>query len=94
MQGENDGTADLKFDFSGKTVFVTGASRGIGREIAHAFARDGARLILSARTAEALAPVMILYRIEAAVLQDPRRIRPGSRQDPRRKSRIRHLCTL
>ena len=57
MQGENDGTADLKFDFSGKTVFVTGASRGIGREIAHAFARDGARLILSARTAEALAPV-------------------------------------
>ena len=33
MQGENDGTADLKFDFSGKTVFVTGASRGIGREI-------------------------------------------------------------
>ena len=67
MQGENDGTADLKFDFSGKTVFVTGASRGIGREIAHAFARDGARLILSARTAEALAPVAAEIREMSAI---------------------------
>lgn len=57
MQGENDYETDLRFDFTGKTVFVTGASRGIGREIALAFARDGARLILSARSAEALTSV-------------------------------------
>ncbi|MBK0329705.1 glucose 1-dehydrogenase [Rhodobacteraceae bacterium F11138] len=57
MQEENDCTTDLGFDFTGKTVFVTGASRGIGREIALAFARDGARLILSARSNEALTAV-------------------------------------
>ena len=54
MQGESGSRVDLTFDFTGKTVFVTGASRGIGREIALSFARDGARLILSARNAEAL----------------------------------------
>lgn len=31
-------------DFSGKTVLVTGASRGIGREIARQFAQHGARV--------------------------------------------------
>jgi gluconate 5-dehydrogenase len=57
MQAKNTGATDLKFDFTGKTVFVTGASRGIGREVALAFARDGARLILTARSAEALVTV-------------------------------------
>ncbi len=36
--------------FSGKTVLVTGASRGIGRAAAVAFAAEGAHLILIART--------------------------------------------
>ena len=37
---------------SGKTVFITGASSGIGLACAHAFAREGARIIVSARRKE------------------------------------------
>lgn len=36
----------------GRTVFVTGASRGIGRAIALRCARDGANVVITARTAE------------------------------------------
>ncbi len=43
------------FDLTGKTAFVTGASRGIGRSIAVAFAQAGADVALVARTAEGLA---------------------------------------
>ncbi|WP_367717408.1 glucose 1-dehydrogenase [Nitratireductor sp. GISD-1A_MAKvit] len=57
MSNNNNNLSDLNFDFSGKTVVVTGASRGIGREIALAFARDRAKLILTARSTEALKPV-------------------------------------
>jgi len=35
----------MSFDFSGKIVLVTGASRGIGREIAQAFAQGGATVL-------------------------------------------------
>ncbi len=37
---------------AGKTLFITGASRGIGREIALRAARDGARVTVAAKTAE------------------------------------------
>ena len=36
----------------GKTVFITGASRGIGREIALRCARDGANIVVTGKTAE------------------------------------------
>jgi citronellol/citronellal dehydrogenase len=35
----------------GKTIFITGASRGIGREIALKAARDGANIVIAAKTA-------------------------------------------
>ena len=42
-------------DVNGKTVVVTGASRGIGAEIARVFAAAGAKVVVSARSADALA---------------------------------------
>jgi len=38
---------------SKKTIFITGASRGIGREIALRCARDGANVVITGKTAEA-----------------------------------------
>lgn len=37
---------------SGKTIFISGASRGIGKAIALRAARDGANIIIAAKTAE------------------------------------------
>ncbi|GIH16359.1 SDR family NAD(P)-dependent oxidoreductase [Rugosimonospora africana] len=42
---------------AGKVVLVTGASSGIGAEAARVFAREGARVVLTARTTERLAEV-------------------------------------
>ncbi|KAH8407700.1 hypothetical protein KR222_010944 [Zaprionus bogoriensis] len=36
----------------GKTIFITGASRGIGKAIALKAARDGANIVIAAKTAE------------------------------------------
>ncbi len=44
-------------DLKGKIVFVTGASAGIGRATALAFAAEGARLLLAARRAGRLSEV-------------------------------------
>lgn len=40
--------------FAGKVVWITGASSGIGEALAAAFAREGARLVLSSRRADEL----------------------------------------
>ena len=46
-----------RFRVDGKTAIVTGASRGLGREIANALASGGAHLLLTARDEAALAAV-------------------------------------
>lgn len=43
-----------EFDFSGKTVVITGGSRGLGLVLARQFAEEGARLALLARDEEEL----------------------------------------
>ncbi|MDP1626517.1 SDR family NAD(P)-dependent oxidoreductase [Parvibaculum sp.] len=44
----------MKLELEGKHVFIAGASRGIGLGMAHAFAREGAKVALTARGAGAL----------------------------------------
>ena len=47
-------TAQQLFDLSGKTALVTGGSRGLGLQMAHALGEAGARIMLSSRKAEDL----------------------------------------
>jgi NAD(P)-dependent dehydrogenase (short-subunit alcohol dehydrogenase family) len=56
------------FDFSGKTVLVTGASYGLGEGFAHAFAEAGADLVLTARSAELLDGVADVCRSKGSTV--------------------------
>ena len=42
------------FDYTGKVVAVTGASSGLGKQMAEGFAQQGANLVLMARRVERL----------------------------------------
>ncbi|HET7897386.1 MAG TPA: SDR family oxidoreductase [Flavisolibacter sp.] len=49
----------INFDFRGKTIFITGGSRGIGKACAKLFAAAGGRVIISYKTAKAEAEEVI-----------------------------------
>jgi citronellol/citronellal dehydrogenase len=52
-----------------KTLFITGASRGIGKAIALRAARDGARVVIAAKTAEPDPRLPGTIHIAAAVIE-------------------------
>ena len=39
-------------NFKNKTIFITGATRGIGKAIALRFAKEGANIVIAAKTAK------------------------------------------
>jgi len=65
---------------SGKIVFLTGASSGIGLACAHAFAREGARLVLSARRKDRLDT--LIRELKTAYGTDAIAIQLDVRQQP------------
>ena len=52
MQTETNATQAAANSLQGKTLFITGASRGIGLEIAKRAAADGANIVIVAKTTE------------------------------------------
>ena len=50
-----DDEGNYTMDMTGKTVMITGASRGIGAEAARVFADAGANVVLMARSQDAIA---------------------------------------
>ena len=75
----------IDFDFSGQTALVTGATKGIGREIALRLARAGCAIGATGRNAEELASL----HEEVAALGVPVAVRPCDLSSP---EDIRAMC--
>ena len=67
---------------TGKVVFITGASRGIGAAAAHLFAAEGAAVVVAARSSHAMDGIVSAIRVDGGVadavaldLADPAAIR-------------------
>jgi NAD(P)-dependent dehydrogenase (short-subunit alcohol dehydrogenase family) len=71
-----DTPPDLRFD--GRVVWITGASRGLGRELAYGLAGAGADLVLSARSAGALKEIATEIRAHGNKVE----VAPGSVDEP------------
>jgi NAD(P)-dependent dehydrogenase (short-subunit alcohol dehydrogenase family) len=52
---------------TGKVLFITGASRGIGAAAARLFAREGAAVVLAARSTDALDRIVTEIRADGGV---------------------------
>ena len=61
-------TAEVRFRFDGKVAIVTGAARGVGREIVRAFADAGARVVAADRDGDGLAETCAPYRDEVTAI--------------------------
>lgn len=52
-------TMNTMYDFSGRTLLMSGASGGIGREVARLFVASGANVVLTDRDAEPLSEIAV-----------------------------------
>jgi 3-oxoacyl-[acyl-carrier protein] reductase len=57
----------MELELSGRVAIVTGASRGIGRAIAQALSAEGMRLVLAARSEEAMQEISSAFPGESMV---------------------------
>jgi 3-oxoacyl-[acyl-carrier protein] reductase len=70
----------MDLHLNSKVAIITGASRGIGRAIAEHLSREGMRLVLAARSVEALREVADACVSEARIFPADLRLEPSPRQ--------------
>ena len=75
---------NYSFDFTGQTVFITGASRGIGAATAQLFAAAGARVVVNYREDRAGAEQVTAAIVAAGGQAMPLQGDAGSEEDVRR----------
>ena len=84
-----EGGDTMNLGLEGRSVLITGASRGIGAATASAFAAEGCRLHLAARSAEKLAEVSAALRAKHDVSVT---LHPGDLADVRETQRLAAAC--